>query len=128
VAARRRRDTCSISSTFAQRHGVVRVRSWVGRSAALHRVSRARVDLALRHLFALVLLVGRSDRSKSLEILVWRHELAVLRRQSGRPRIELADRALLAAMSRALPRRAWAAFSVRPETLLRCHRGLVARR
>jgi putative transposase len=84
--------------------------------------------LAVRSLFALVLLLGRSDRSKELEILVLRHEVAVLRRRSVRPRIEPADRALLAALSRALPRRVWAAFSVRPETLLRWHRGLVARR
>ncbi len=86
------------------------------------------VYLAVRNLFALVVLLGRSDRLKELEILVLRHELTVLRRQSGRPRIEPADRALLAMLSRALPRRAWAAFSVRPETLLRWHRGLVARR
>jgi putative transposase len=86
------------------------------------------VYLAVRNLFAPVVLLARSDRSKELEILVLRHELAVLRRQSGRSRIEPADRALLAMLSRALPRRAWAAFSVRPETLLRWHRGLVARR
>jgi putative transposase len=86
------------------------------------------VYLAVRNRFALVVLLPRSDRSKELEILVLRHELAVLRRQSGRPRIESADRALLAMLSRALPRRAWAAFSVRPETLLRWHRGLMARR
>jgi putative transposase len=86
------------------------------------------VYLAVRNLFALVVLLGRSDRSKELELLVLRHELAVLRRRSGRPRIGPADRALLATLSRALPRRAWAAFSVRPETLLRWHRGLVARR
>ena len=79
------------------------------------------VYLAVRSLFALVLLLGRSDRSKELEILVLRHELAVLRRRSGRPRIEPADRALLATLSRALTRRSWAAFSVRPETLLRWH-------
>jgi putative transposase len=84
--------------------------------------------LAVRNLFALVLLFGRSDRSKELEILVLRHELTVLRRRSIRPRIEPADRALLAALSRALPRRVWAAFSVRPGTVLRWHRGLVARR
>ena len=46
------------------------------------------VYLAVRSLFALVLLFGRSDRSKELEILVLRHQLAVLRRRSGRPRIE----------------------------------------
>jgi putative transposase len=84
--------------------------------------------LALRSLFGVVLLLGRSEHSKELEILVLRHELAILRRGSQRPRIEPADRALLAALSRALPRSAWAAFSVRPETLLRWHRRLVARR
>ncbi len=57
-----------------------------------------------------------------------RHELAVLRRRSARPGFEPADRALLAAISQALPRHAWTAFSVRPETLLRWHRQLVARR
>jgi putative transposase len=84
--------------------------------------------LALRSLFGVVLLLGRSEHSKELEILVLRHELAILRRGSQRPQIEPADRALLAALSRALPRSAWAAFSVRPETLLRWHRRLVARR
>jgi hypothetical protein len=84
--------------------------------------------LSVRNLFALVLLLGRSDRSKDVEILVLRHELAVLRRRSGHARTEPADRALLAMLSRALPRRAWAAFSVRPETLLRWHRQLVSRR
>jgi putative transposase len=48
--------------------------------------------------------------------------------QAGRPSFEPADRAVLAALSRALPRRAWAAFSVRPETLLHWHRKLVVRR
>ncbi len=86
------------------------------------------VYLAVRKLLALVVLAGRSDRSKELEILVLRHELVLLRRQSGRPRFEPADRALLAALSRALPRPAWSAFSVRPETLLRWHRQLVAQR
>jgi putative transposase len=86
------------------------------------------VYLAVRNLFAPVVLLARSDRSKELEILVLRQELAVLRRQSGRPRIESADRALLAMLSRARPRWPWAAFSVRPETLLRWHKGLVARR
>ncbi len=86
------------------------------------------VYLAVRKVLALIVLIGRSDRSKELEILVLRHELALLRRRSGRPGFEPADRALLAALSRALPRRVWAAFSVRAETLLRWHRQLVARR
>jgi putative transposase len=84
--------------------------------------------LALRNLFALVVLFGRPRRSKELEILVLRHELGVLRRQSARPRLTRAHRAFLAALSRQLPRPAWASFSVRPDTLLRWHRQLVARR
>ena len=86
------------------------------------------VYLAVRSLLGLVVLVGRSDRSKELEILVLRHELAVLRRRSPRPCRTRADRAFLAALSRSLPRAAWASFSVRPETLLGWHRRLVARR
>jgi putative transposase len=86
------------------------------------------VYLAVRNLFALVFLLGRPRRSKELEILVLRHELAVLRRQSTRSRLTRADRALLAALSRSLPRPAWASFQVRPDTLLRWHRQLVARR
>jgi putative transposase len=77
-------------------------------------------------LFELVVLLGRRERSKELEILVLRHELSILRRQTGRPRFESGDRLLLAALSRVLPRRSWQAFIVRPETLLRWHRRLVA--
>ncbi len=86
------------------------------------------VYLAARSLLALVVLLGRSGRSKELEILVLRHELAVLKRRSPRPRLTRADRAWLGALSRSVPRARWATFSVRPETLLRWHRRLVARR
>jgi putative transposase len=79
-------------------------------------------------LLELIVLVGRSDRAKDLEILVLRHELSIPRRQVGHPRFETHDRVLLAAFSRMLPHRSWNAFSVRPETLLRWHRRLVARR
>ena len=78
--------------------------------------------------FELVVLLGRGDRAKELEILVLRHELSILRRQTSRPKLETRDRLLLAAFSRMLPRRSWSAFSVRPETLLHWHRQLVARR
>jgi putative transposase len=84
--------------------------------------------VVVRRLFEFVVLLGRGDRAKELEILVLRHELSILRRQVGRPRFETHDRVLLAALSRMLPRRSWAAFSVRPETLLAWHRRLVARR
>jgi putative transposase len=66
------------------------------------------------------------DAAKDLEILVLRYQLAVLRRQVARPRLEPADRALLAALSRALPHARWSCFLVTPETLLRWHRRLVA--
>ena len=70
--------------------------------------------------------LARGDAAKDLEVLVLRHQLAVLRRQTPRPRLEPADRALLAAVSRALPRARWSCFFVKPETLLRWHRRLVA--
>jgi putative transposase len=82
----------------------------------------------VRNLFALMWLLGRPSRSKELEILVLRHELAILRRQALPPTLARADRALLAVLSRSLPRTAWAAFSFKPETLLRWHRQLIARR
>jgi transposase InsO family protein len=79
-------------------------------------------------LLELIVLVGRSDRAKELEILVLRHELSILRRQARQPRFEAHDRVLLAAFSRMLPRCSWNAFSVQPETLLQWHRRLVATR
>ena len=77
------------------------------------------VYLVVRNLFALVWLLGQPRRSKELEILILRHELAILRRQSSRPMLTRADRALLASLSRSLPRPAWTAFSFKPETVLR---------
>jgi hypothetical protein len=74
----------------------------------------------------LLALLGRGDASKDLEILVLRHQLSVLRRQVPRPRLEPADRALLAAVSCVLPRVSWSCFFVKPDTLLRWHRRLVA--
>jgi putative transposase len=84
--------------------------------------------LVVCRLFELMLLCCRSAGSKELEILVLRHELSILRRRPRRPQLREADRLLLAALSRALPRRAWSAFSVSPRTLLRWHQRLVARR
>jgi putative transposase len=84
--------------------------------------------LALRCLLQLVLLRPRSEESKELEILVLRHELSVLRRQVRRPEFTSADRMLLAAASRLLPRSRWSSFAVTPATLLRWHRRLIAHR
>jgi putative transposase len=84
--------------------------------------------LVLCRLLELIVLFGRRDRAKELEILVLRHEVSILRRQVNRPRLEPHDRLLLAAFSRMLPRRCWNAFFVQPETLLSWHRRLVARR
>jgi putative transposase len=86
------------------------------------------VYLVVRNLFALLWLLGRPRRSKELEILVLRHELAILRRQTSRPKLTRADRTLLAVLSRSLARPAWAVFPIKPDTLLRWHRQLIARR
>jgi len=76
----------------------------------------------------LVALLCKSERSKELEILLLRHELAILRRQPRRAPVRPVDRAILAALAGALPRRAWSSLSVRPATVLRWHRQLVRRR
>jgi hypothetical protein len=74
----------------------------------------------------LLRLMARGDAARDLELLVLRHQLTVLRRQIPRPRLEPTDRALLAAISRVLPRSRWSCFLVKPETLLRWHRRMVA--
>jgi putative transposase len=84
--------------------------------------------VVVRRLLEFVVLLGRGDRAKEFEILVLRHELSILRRHVGRPRLKAHDRVLLAAFSRMLPRHSWKVFFVRPETLLSWHRRLVARR
>jgi putative transposase len=84
--------------------------------------------LVLRRVLQLAALRFRSDEFKELEIVVLRHELAVLHRQLARPELTASDRVFLAAASRLLPRTRWRAFVVTPTTLLRWHRRLVARR
>jgi len=84
--------------------------------------------VVLRRVLQLVALRFRSNAFKELEIVVLRHELAVLRRQATRLELRPADRVFLAAASRLLPRTRWRSFVVTPTTLLRWHRRLVARR
>src|SRR3954452_21640194 len=79
-------------------------------------------------LLSWIVLRSRSDTSKEIEILVLRHQLAVLRRQTRRPRLSWADRALFAALTRLLPTPRRLGLLVTPATILRWHRQLIARR
>ena len=75
-----------------------------------------------------VLGCGPTPNADAVEIAVLRHQLAVLHRQMARPRYTPADRMLLAALAKLLPRERWAVFLVTPATLLRWHRELIAHR
>jgi transposase InsO family protein len=87
--------------------------------------------MALSYLYLMTrrllgILVGslRSEHAKDIEVVVLRHQLQVLRRQVKRPEFRPADRALLALLGSALPRKRWSVFLVTPDTILRWHRRL----
>ena len=84
--------------------------------------------LVLPRVLQLAALRVRSNDFKELEIVVLRHELAILRRQRKRPVLTTVDRLFLAAASRFLARERWRSFMITPATLLRWHRRLVAKR
>jgi transposase InsO family protein len=87
------------------------------------------VYLLVRRLLGCLMVLARDEVSKEAELLVLRHENAVLRRQISRVRYQPGDRLWLAALSRLIPRRRWGeVFAVTPATLLAWHRRLVARK
>ena len=84
--------------------------------------------LIMIRVFGWLLLLSRSQASKNAEIIMLRHEVAVLRRKVARPRLDWADRAVLAALVRLLPAVPRAHRLVTPGTLLAWHRRLIKRR
>jgi hypothetical protein len=90
-------------------------------------MSASLVYLLLRQILQMLTELARDGGAKEVELLVLRHQVAVLRRQVHRPELRPDDRVVLAALSRLLPRARWAAFFATPATLLRWHRQLLAR-
>jgi hypothetical protein len=96
--------------------------SWESRGVPL-----TLVYMITRFVLAAVTVLVRREVSKDVELLVLRHENAVLRRHVKRVRYQPADRVWLSALARSIPRHRWAeVFGVTPDTLLRWHRRLVA--
>jgi transposase len=82
--------------------------------------------LAVLCVFGWLALLARSDHAKDAEILILRHQVAVLQRQAGTPKLSWADRAILAALARLLPSRhpRELRLIISPRTLLRWHADL----
>ncbi|ABW13230.1 Integrase catalytic region [Parafrankia sp. EAN1pec] len=97
------------------------------RRAGWTAMAWSRLYALTRNALGLMLLRVRGDTSKEVELLVLRHQVAVLRRQVNRPALEPKDRVILTALSRLLPRARWDVFVVTPATVLRWHRDLLAR-
>ena len=94
-------------------------------SGTITAVSLRLLYLILCQVVGLILLLGRSSSTNDVELLVLRHEVSVLRRTTPRPRLDWADRAVFAALTRWLPKGLRSHRLVTPGTILRWHRRLV---
>jgi putative transposase len=101
---------------------------YLRRSGMIAAVSLRLLYLLFLQVLRLVVLLGRPSSTKDIELLVLRHEVAVLRRTNPRPRMDWADRAVFAALIQRLPRALRAHRLVTPNTILHWHRRLVRRR
>ena len=90
-------------------------------------VSSRLIYMIFLQLVNLLVLLGRSSTSKDAELLVLRHEVAVLRRANPKPQLDWADRAVFAALVRRLPRMLREHRLITPGTILRWHRRLIAK-
>ena len=98
------------------------------RPSMIADVSLRLLYLILDRLLSWLLLLGRTSSSKNIELLVLRHEVAVLRRTNPRPRLDWANRAVLAALIRRLPTALRGHRLITPATVLRWHRRLVTKK
>ena len=107
---------CGLANPF--RWLDVRVCAWrdFGRLSGFGVMNASLVCLLLRQVLQMLAQLARDDGAKHVELLVLRHQVAVFRRQVHRPRLEPADRVVLAALSRLLPRSHWPIFFVTPAT------------
>lgn len=102
--------------------------SVLGCQGMIVSVSLRLIYMIFLQLVNLLVLLGRSSASKDVELLVLRHEVAVLRRANPKPRLGWADRAVFAALVRRLPRMLREHRLITPGTILRWHRRLIAQK